>query len=265
MFGTIIRDVVSNFRWMDILDIFIASVIIYEILVLLKGTRAIQVLTGLVLVGVIYVLSMALGLITVNEILSRFFSYLLVIIIIIFQDDIRRVLAKMGKTPFFNFSSAQKENTEIVEQLVKTAVSLSRKRMGALIVLEQSMGLTESIEIGVKLDSEVNSELIVSIFSTTSPIHDGAVVIREGRISSAGCFLPLTRNPNVEKSLGTRHRAAIGLTESTDAVVIVVSEEQREISVAKDGELIRGLDSPTLRKMLSDMFGVKGEVNAQKS
>jgi len=262
VFGTIIRDVVFNFRWLDILDILITYVIVYEILVLLKGTRAIRVLTGLVLVGVIYVVSLSLELITVNEILSRFFSYLLVIIVIIFQDDIRRVLAKVGRTPFFNFSSAQRENSEIVEQLVKTAISLSRKRIGALIVLEQSMGLTDSIEIGVKLNSDINSELIVSIFATNSPIHDGAVVIREGRISAAGCFLPLTRNPNIDKSLGTRHRAAIGLTENTDAVVVVVSEEQREISIAKDGELIRGLDSPALRKVLADIFGVKGELNA---
>lgn len=262
MIATIIRDVVSNFRWLDILDIFIAFLIIYELLLLLKGTRAIQVLTGLALVGVIYVMSMTLGLLAVNEILSRFFSYLLIIIIIVFQDDIRKVLAKMGNTPFFNLRSAQKENSEIVEQLVKAAVSLSRRRIGALIVLEQSMGLTESIEVGVKFDSEVNAELLVSIFTTNSPIHDGAVVVRDGRISSAGCFLPLTRNPNVEKMLGTRHRAALGLTENTDAVVLVVSEEQREISLSRDGELIRGIDSPTLRKLLGDIFGVKGEVNA---
>jgi diadenylate cyclase len=254
----IFRDITANFKWFDVLDIAIAFFIIYQLLSLIKGTRVLQVLTGLVLVGLLYVVSVTLGLSTVNEMLSRFFNYLFIIIIIVFQDDIRKMLAKMGKTPFFGMKISQKSDEELVEQLVKSAVALSRKRIGALMVLERAIGLSDSIEVGVKLDTNVNSELMLSIFSTESPIHDGAVVIKEGRVTAAGCFLPLTRNTNVEKSLGTRHRAAIGLTENTDAVVIVVSEEQREISIAKDGELIRELDSPALRKHLNDILGVKG-------
>ena len=261
MLELIFRDVTANFKWIDILDIFISFVIIYQLLSLIKGTRAVQVLTGLLLVGLIYILSVTLGLSTVNEILSRFFNYLFIIIIIIFQDDIRKMFARMGKTPFFGMRASEKNDEELVEQLVRSAVALSRKRIGALIVLERAMGLSDSIEIGVRLDSSVNSELMLSIFSTESPIHDGAVVIRDGRVVAAGCFLPLTRNANVDKALGTRHRAAIGLTENTDSVVIVVSEEQREISIAKDGELIRELDSPALRKHLNDILGVREVVS----
>ena len=260
MLELIFKDVVANFRWLDVLDIFLAFLIIYQLLALMKGTRALQVLTGLVIVGLLYIISVTMGLATVNEILSRFFNYLFIIIIIIFQDDIRKMLAKMGKTPFFGLKAVQKQDEELVEQLVRSAVSLSRKRIGALIVLERSMGLSDSIEVGVKLDTSVNSDLMVSIFSTESPIHDGAVVIKDDRVVAAGCFLPLTRNANIDKALGTRHRAAIGLTENTDAVVIVVSEEQREISIAKDGELIRELDSPALRKHLYDILGMKGVV-----
>ena len=258
MLELIFRDITANFRWMDILDIAITFVIIYKLLSLMKGTRALQVLTGLVLVALLYVISVTLGLATVNEILSRFFNYLFIIIIIVFQDDIRKILAKMGKTPLFGLRTAQKTEEELVEQLVKSTVALSRKRIGALIVIERSMGLNDSIEVGVKLDTSVNAELMLSIFSTESPIHDGAVVIKDGRITAAGCFLPLTRNINIDKALGTRHRAAIGLTESTDSIVIVVSEEQREISIAKDGELIRELDSPALRRHLNEILGIRG-------
>lgn len=258
MLELIFRDVTANFRWLDVLDVAIAFLIIYKLLTLMKGTRALQVLTGLLIVGFLYIISVTLGLATVNEILSRFFNYLFIVIIIVFQDDIRKILAKMGKAPIFGLRTAQKSEEELVEQLVKSAVALSRKRIGALIVLERSMGLNDSIEVGVKLDSSVNSELMLSIFSTESPIHDGAVVIKDGRVVAAGCFLPLTRNMNIDKALGTRHRAAIGLTESTDSVVVVVSEEQREISIAMDGELIRELDSPTLRKHLNEILGIRG-------
>ncbi|MBN1115013.1 MAG: diadenylate cyclase CdaA [Oligoflexia bacterium] len=231
-------------------------------LILIKGTRAVQMLTGLAIIGIFYFISMRLGLLTVHEILSRFFSYLFIIVIIIFQDDVRRVLTNVGKTPFFRMlSSAKADSEKLVEELVKACVALSRKRIGALIVLEKSMGLKNFIEVGIQIDSKVNAELVVSIFIPASPIHDGAIIISEGKIIAAGCFLPLTRNPNVERSLGTRHRAAIGLTEETDSVVVVVSEEQREISVAVEGELTRGLDGPALRRVLNAVLGIEGTEN----
>lgn len=263
MFDLVIRDIISNFRWLDLLDIFVVFVIIYKLLLLIKGTRALQVLTGLVIFGAIYFMSISLQLVTVHEIFSRFVNYLFIIIIIIFQDDIRKMLARMGKAPLFSLSSARQESEHIIEEMVKACLGLSRKKIGALIVIEKNMSLTESVEIGVKMDAEINADLLVSIFTPNAPAHDGAVIITEGRVRAAGCFLPLTRNPNVEKTLGTRHRAAIGLAENTDAIVIVVSEEQREISVAMDGQLIRALDGPALRRILNETYGIKEAINAQ--
>jgi diadenylate cyclase len=257
VFDFVLRDMVANFRWLDLLDIFIVYFIIYKLLLLMKGTRALQVLTGLVIFGALYFLSIGLQLLTVYELFSKFVSYLFIIIIIIFQDDIRKMLARMGKVPLFSMSSIRQENEHVIEELVKACLSLSRKKIGALIVIEQNMALTESVEIGVKMDAEVNADLIVSIFTPNAPAHDGAVIVTEGKIRAAGCFLPLTRNPNVDKSFGTRHRAAIGLAEHTDAIVLVVSEEQREISIARDGHITRGLDGPALRKALNEIYGIK--------
>jgi len=263
VFDLVINDIVSNFRWLDILDIIIVFLIIYKLLLLIKGTRALQVLTGLVIFGALYFMSISLQLLTVHEIFSRFVNYLFIIVIVIFQDDIRKMLARMGKGPIFSMSAIREENEHIIEELIKSCISLSRKKIGALIVLEKNMALTESVEIGVKMDAEINSDLIVSIFTPNAPAHDGAVIVTDGKIRAAGCFLPLTRNPNVEKALGTRHRAAIGLAENTDAVVIVVSEEQREISVAMDGHLMRDLDGPALRKVLNEVYGIKEVIHAQ--
>ena len=258
MLELIARDAISSFRWIDALDVLVVAFIIYKLLVLIKGTRAVQVLTGLFIFAFLYIVSMSAGLLTLHEILRRFFSYLVIIIIIVFQDDIRKMLARVGKAPFFNIGASNRDDEHFIEQLVKSAISLSRKKIGALIVIERTMGLTDTVEIGTKIDAEVNPELMTSIFSTSSPIHDGAVMIKDGRITAAGCFLPLTSNPNVDKSLGTRHRAAIGLAEASDAVVIVVSEEQRVVSIAVDGRLIKALEGPELRKTLYDIFGVKG-------
>ena len=263
MFDFVLRDIITNFRWVDLLDIFIVFLIIYKVLLLIKGTRALQVLTGLVIFGVLYFMSIGLQLLTVHEIFSRLVSYIFIIVIIIFQDDIRKMLARMGKAPLFSLSSDRHESEHVIEELVKACISLSRKKIGALIVLEQNMSLTESVEIGVRMNAEINSDLLVSIFTPNAPAHDGAVIITEGKVRAAGCFLPLTRNPNIEKALGTRHRAAIGLAENTDAVVIVVSEEQREISVARDGRLVRALDGPALRKLLNELYGIKEVAHAE--
>ena len=257
MLELIARDAISSFRWIDALDIIVVAFIVYKMLLLIKNTRAVQVLTGLFIFAFMYVASLSIGLLTVHEILRRFFNYLVIIIIIVFQDDIRKMLARVGKAPFFNIGSSKRDDEHFIEQLVKSAISLSRKKIGALIVIERTMGLTDTVEIGTKMDAEVNPELMASIFSTSSPIHDGAVIIKDGRINAAGCFLPLTSNPNVDKTLGTRHRAAIGLAEASDAVVVVVSEEQRAVSIAVDGKLIRALEGPELRKTLYEIFDVK--------
>jgi diadenylate cyclase len=260
---SVLKDLFYNFRWLDAVDILLVSYLVYKILLMIKGTRVLQVLTGLVVFAILYFVSMSLQLITVYEIMNRVLNYSFIIIIIIFQDDIRKMLARLGKASFFSISMDRAESGHAIEEIVKACMNLARKSIGALIVIEQNMSLTESIEIGVKLNAEISSDLIVSIFSPSAPVHDGAIVITGTNISAAGCFLPLTRNPNVDKSLGTRHRAAIGLTENTDALVIVVSEELREVSVAKDGQLSRNLDSPTLRKTLANLYGIKEAVYAK--
>jgi diadenylate cyclase len=263
VFYSILKDLIHNFRWLDALDILIVSFLIYKILLMIKGTRVLQVLTGLVVFAVLYFVAMGLQLITIYELMNRILNYSFIIIIIIFQDDIRKMLARLGRASFFTTSLDRAESEHAIEEIVRACMNLARKNIGALIVMEQNMSLTEAIEVGVKLEAEISSDLIVSIFAPTAPVHDGAVVVTGTKISAAGCFLPLTRNPNVDKSLGTRHRAAIGLTENTDAVVIVVSEELREVSVAKDGQLMRNLDSPTLRKTLADIYGIKEAVYAK--
>jgi diadenylate cyclase len=261
LFDFFSRHLVLDFKWFDLLDIAIVYYVLYKMLILIKGTRAVQMLTGLFLIGLLYISSMILGLFTVHEILSRFFSYLFIIIIIVFQDDIRKVLARMGSNYLFGIIPSQKENEKLIEEVVKSAIALARRKVGALIVIEQTMGLKDSIEVGIKLDSEVKAELLISIFNNSSPIHDGAVIIKDNRMVSAGCFLPLSRNPNIDKALGARHRAALGISEVTDVLVVVVSEEKKEISFVKEGEILRGLDGPGLRKVLQSSLFVEGIVN----
>jgi diadenylate cyclase len=180
------------------------------------------------------------------------------ILVILFQGEIRRALAHIGRNPFFTGVSAIEE-TQVVEELAKGAVQLAQKRIGALIVIEREIGLEDFIEVGTKLDSILTAELINSIFVVTSPLHDGALIIRGGRAFAAGCFLPLTKNPNVDKNLGTRHRAAFGLTEETDSVVLVVSEENRSVGVVINGQITADVDHASLRKMLYQAFHLEQE------
>jgi len=191
-------------------------------------------------------------------ILSNFVSPLVIIMVVLFQDDIRRALTQVGRNPFFT-AVPHVEETQIIDELVKAAVSNSQKKVGALIVIERNMSLKNYIEIGTRIDAKVKSDLIVSIFLPYSPIHDGAVVLQKGRISAVGCFLPLSLSPIVKKRLGSRHRAALGLTEETDAVVIIVSEETGDISLSVDGKLKREIDAPTLRMKLVELLNVRGE------
>jgi diadenylate cyclase len=174
-------------------------------------------------------------------------------VVILFQPEIRRTLARVGERHLFR-SLSPVEGSKFIEETVKAAVSMANKRIGALIVLERDTDLTTLVEMGTDLDAKVTKEILVSIFLPYSPIHDGAAIIRNGRISAAGCFLPLTLSSNLSKALGTRHRAAVGLTEEADAVVVVVSEETGEISVVRNGSIEHHTDAPMLRKTLSDIF-----------
>ena len=246
-------EIFLEIRWIDILDIIIVAFIIYQIMVLVKGTRAQHMLWGLAILIIIYFLSQWSGLVTLRWVLNIFLSSIIIIIIVIFQHDIRRALIQVGRPQFF--SGAEKaEKVYEIEEVVKTSFSLAQKEIGAIIVLERNVGLRDYIEVGREIDAKVSHELLTSIFHPSSPIHDGAVIIHGGRITSASCYLPLTANTHVSKSLGTRHRAAIGLTEETDAVVVVVSEEKGAVSLIVEGVIRQALEPPDLRESLQRLF-----------
>jgi uncharacterized protein (TIGR00159 family) len=246
-------ELLKNLRWNDLLDIVLVACIIYWIILLIKGTRAAQMLFGLAVIFLVYLGSKVTGLFTLQWILDNFISSIVIVIVVLFQHDIRRALVHVGKNPFFSDIS-YREETEIIEELVKACVSLASKKIGALIVIERETGLKDLLEMGVEIDAKVAGDLITSIFLPYSPIHDGAVIIQQGRLKQAGCFLPLSQNPDISKTLGTRHRAAIGLTELVDAVAIVVSEETGRISVVVGGKITRNMDSSSLRRLLKRLL-----------
>jgi len=242
----------SEFRWIDLIDILIVAFVVYRLILLVKGTRAERMLWGLAVIVLVYFVSQRMELFTLHWILSNFLSSIVIIVIVVFQRDIRRVLVQVGRTSFFSRGLGLKE--ELLEELTKAAFQMSKNKTGALIVLERDVGLGDYLDVGIEIDAKVSSEMVLSIFNPTSPVHDGAAIIRKGRISRVGCFLPLARDPEISKSLGTRHRAALGLTEDTDAVIIVVSEETGEVSLVVNREIIRDMDAGTFLKKLRDIF-----------
>jgi len=213
----------------------------------------VQMLTGFGIILMGYFLSQKLQLHTLHTLLDQFFSNLIFILIIVFQEEIRKALTQVGRNPFFT-STNTIEEISIVDEICQGVQTLAVQRLGALVVIERETGLKNYIEAGVPLDSKVSADLLISIFQNASPIHDGAVIIRNARISSAGCLLPLSRDSAVKKEFGTRHRAALGLTQETDAVVVVVSEERAEISLAHQGKMERYLNTESLRKHLLDLL-----------
>jgi diadenylate cyclase len=247
------RDLVYGFRWQDGVDIFLLAIGIYSGINLIRGTRAVPMLIGLAMVYGLYFLSAQFEIYTVNVLLNYVLGWSLVLFFIVFQNDIRRMLTQVGTGPLYSSRDRVVQN-QAVEELVKAAAHLATRRVGALLVLQHEVGLNEYIDVGTRLDARVSRELVTSIFLPDSPIHDGALIIQNGRITAAGCFLPLTANPNVSKTLGTRHRAAIGLTEETDAVAIVVSEEDGTISLAREGRITRDVDGATLRTTLQRLL-----------
>ena len=245
----------------DTIDILIVAFAIYWLLLLIRGTRAVQIVVGLIVLFAANLVSMVFQLVTVRLILDSFIPYAVLIIVILFQNDIRRALARVGRG-FFRSASAAQES-EIVEKIVRAAQILSQRRLGALMVLERETGLDDQIEAGTVIDSEVSKELLVALFQPTSPLHDGAVVIQEGRVAQAGAILPLTLTSDLPEGVGTRHRAAVGITEETDALVVVVSQETATISVVLGGEMVQNLDAPRLRVVLTDILSSdRGELPA---
>jgi diadenylate cyclase len=251
---TEIHEALGHYRWFnDTVDIALVYYLFYRLLLIIKGTRAFQMLIGIGLIVLVLIASQAFEFYTLNWLIHSFWSQIVLAVVILFQPEIRRTLARVGERRLFR-SLSPVESSKFIEETVKAAVSMANKRIGALIVLERDTDLSTIIEMGTELDAKVTKEILVSIFLPYSPIHDGAAILRNGRIIAAGCFLPLTLSSNLSKSLGTRHRAAVGLTEESDAVIVVVSEETGEISVVLNGAIEHNADAPALRKTLSDLF-----------
>jgi diadenylate cyclase len=247
-------------RWLrlglDFLDVFLVAFLIYSILRLIRGTRSINMLIGLGIFIFTFWISSVAELYTLNWVLHHFLGNLLIIIVLLFQNEIRRFLARVGQTPFFSLLN-ETQDSKTIDEIVRACISLSNKKIGALIVMEKEAGLSDYLELGVNVDGAVSKELLTTIFLPASPIHDGAVIIQKGRVAYASCFLPLSMNQDLDSDLGTRHRAAVGISEETDALVITVSEEKGWISVAQNGKILRGIDGVALRKLLNDQFNSK--------
>jgi len=224
-------------RWQDILDIIVVSIIIYRVLLFIKGTRAIQLLVGVIIVLFVFYVSKKLELFTLNWILGNFVGSIIIILVVIFQDDIRRMLLAIGRSPFLRKISYIEE-TMFYDSIANACNIMGKRKIGALI----------------KLDAKVNTELLLSIFYPGSALHDGATIIREGRIRAAGCILPLTQREDIDKSFGTRHRAAIGISEITDAIAIVVSEENGYISYAFRGEIYKKISGDELKSVIKELL-----------
>lgn len=240
---------IPQLRWQDLVDILIVAYVIYRIGLLIRGTRTMQMVVGLLIVGVAFVASQVMGLFTLNWLLNNFLGSLFVILVVIFQADIRRALTRVGSQSFLVGAAAAAP-----AEAIATAIAwLAARRVGALIVIEQEDGLGEIVESGRIVDGKVSPELLETIFSDGSPLHDGAVIVNGDRILAAGCLLPLSQNPTVSLALGTRHRAAIGMSEDSDAVVLVVSEESGTISLARGGVLSRGLEPPAVLSLLRQL------------
>ena len=250
--GLLQRPAVS---WSDAIDIALVSFLIYEMLLLIRGTRAVQMALSAGFLILLFFLSRWLQLEAVNWVIRNLAAYVVFAIIVLFQSDIRRALAHFGRAPFFRYFERAESAAETIEELVVAATTLASRRTGAIIVVERQIGLRNYIEGGIPLDAMVTYDLLASIFQLGSPLHDGAVIIQSDRIAAAACFLPLSINPKVSRDLGTRHRAALGLTEENDAVAIVVSEETGSISLVMAGDLERGLTADALKARLQALLG----------
>ena len=247
------------FRVRDAIDIILVALVLYRVFVMFKETRAVQMLLGLAALMAASFLARRFELYGTSWILDNFWSYWVLALIVLFQPELRRALAQVGQNPFFRVvtRAGREQQSHLLDEVAKAAQSLARKRIGGLVVLERATGLRNYIELGVPLDALVSADLLESLFLPYSPLHDGAVFIRGGRVAAAGGFLPLSRNAQLGRTMGTRHRAALGLSEETDAVVLVVSEESGRISLAVEGHMESPLDSEALRRRLAEFFALE--------
>jgi diadenylate cyclase len=238
----------------DVIDILIVSLLIYEGLKLIRGTRAMQMAIGtLVVIALLYV-SQAFPLRTVGWLIRSVLAYVVFAAIVVFQADIRRALSHLGRASFFRYFEQSEQAAEAIEEVITASAMLAKANVGAIIVFEREIGLRNYVESGIPIDAAVSYDLLHNIFQPKTALHDGAAIIVENRIAAAACFLPLAVSPKLDRDLGTRHRAAIGLTEETDAIAVVVSEERGEISLARHGRISRGLTTDDLRDRLQALM-----------
>ena len=240
----------------DVADILILAYLIYQLVLLIKGTRAVQMMAGVVFIISAYFVAGILQLTTVQRFLGYVLYWIPFAVIVIFQNTIRRALSRFGRNPFFRIAS-RPQSEELINELVLAATSLASRKIGGLILIEREQGLRNYIETGIPVDALLSYDLILSIFSPRSPLHDGAIIVQDGRIRAASCFLPLTSHPTLSKEFGTRHRAAIGVSEETDAVAVAISEERGTVSVTFEGRIIEDVDAMQLRDLLKDYLGIR--------
>lgn len=241
----------------SVIDIGLVAVLLYRGLLAIRGTRAVPMLWGLFIIVAVHLLATHLGILTLAWVLGRFLDSIIIVVVVLFQDEIRRGLTKVGLRQMFK-SEVKGVQDELLEDLVTACAKFAKSRTGALIVLQRNVGLDDLVEESVVLDAVVSRKLLSSIFMKDSPLHDGAVVIEGNRVKAAGCVLPLTSNPDLDPNLGTRHRAAIGISERSDAVIVVVSEETGAISLVCEGKLNRHLEGAALKGMLGRYLGAEG-------
>ena len=244
-------------RIIDIIDILIVAVIIYELLLLTRHTRGSALLKGLFLLLIIALMSSLLGLVSLNWLMTAVLQNGAIVLVILFQPELRKALERMGRSRVFQKGakkSTSEEKDRMISEIIQTIMDLSKRRVGALIVFEQQTGLQDVIETGTRLNAEISAPLLENIFEPKTPLHDGAVVIRDNEVMAAACILPLAEASGVSRELGTRHRAAVGITENTDAIVLVVSEETGIVSMARDGHLTRPLTVNMLEEVLNEIY-----------
>jgi diadenylate cyclase len=244
-----------------LLAVSILAFIIYKLLLLISGTRAAPLVRGVVVIVLAAFLSNLLGLVTISYLIVQFQTAIIVVVAVMFQPELRRALEQLGRGQIFNIGRptlAAGDIVYIIDEITEAVVSCAKTKTGALLVLERETGLADYIETGVGLDAAITKEFLINIFAPSAPLHDGAAIISGNRVAAAACFLPLTDNPYLTTSLGTRHRAGIGISELSDAISLIVSEETGIISLARDGKLVRSLDEKLLRETLSTLLSSHG-------
>ncbi len=253
-----------DFDWWDLLDILIVSVVVYELLKLIRGTRAVQMAIGIAVIVALFYISLGLQLETLNWLIRNVVGYVVFAAIVLLQADIRRALMHLGRAPVFRRFERSESDDDTIEELVVASSTLASRRTGAIIVVERRIGLRNFIESGIPIEATLTYDLLVAIFQPTSPLHDGAVIVQGDRVAAAACFLPLTVNPRLSRDLGSRHRAALGVTEENDSIAVVVSEETGGISLVIDGAIERNLDADRLRARLKSLVTLRRTLTGRR-